>query len=389
MTIRTLCVLGTRPEAIKMIPLIEALSCHSGFINKVCLTGQHSEMLYSVFDLFGVMPDFNLKVMQKNQDLSSLTAKILLEMEGVLQQFSPDMILVHGDTTTALAAALVAFYHRISIGHVEAGLRTHDLLLPWPEEGNRKLIGTLADLHFASTQIAKMNLLREGVNPNTIVVTGNTVIDASRMAISLLQKDKTKYDALKMKYASLTEGKPFILVTGHRRENFGEGFENICDALSRIADAVPHIDIVYPVHLNPNVQKPVMNLLSQVKNIHLIEPVDYLNFVYLMKTCYLILTDSGGIQEEASFFNKPVLVMRDKTERPEALSAGLALLVGTHTDSIFKHVLELINNTALYEKMTRGESLYGDGRASLRIIDALKEKLTEKKHLKEPIQTFV
>lgn len=389
MAIRTLCVLGTRPEAIKMIPLIEALSSHSEFINKVCLTGQHSEMLYSVFDLFGISSDFNLRVMQKNQDLSSLTAKILLEMEAVLEQFSPDMILVHGDTTTALAAALVAFYHCIPIGHVEAGLRTHDLLLPWPEEGNRKLIGALANLHFAPTQIAKMNLLREGISANNIVVTGNTVIDAACMALALLQKDKQKNEALKMRYSLLTEGRPFILVTGHRRENFGEGFKNICYALLRVAIAYPGFDIIYPVHLNPNVHEPVTNLLSSVKNIHLIEPVDYLTFVYLMKTCYLILTDSGGIQEEASFFKKPVLVMRDKTERPEAVSAGLALLVGASSDSIFSYVAELINNSVLYERMTGGKALYGDGRASLRIISALREKFIKEKNPDEEPETLL
>ncbi|MDR3442142.1 MAG: UDP-N-acetylglucosamine 2-epimerase (non-hydrolyzing) [Legionella sp.] len=390
MTIKTLCIFGTRPEVIKMAPVIKQLEKNSYFNNKVCVTGQHQQMTTSLFELFKIKPDFNLHVMTANQDLSHLTAKILTGLTDVFKQYTPDCVLVHGDTTTTLAASLSAYYHQIPVVHVEAGLRTGDIYSPWPEEVNRKLAGSLATIHFAPTPKSRQNLLREGVLAEDIFITGNTVIDALFEMVTLLETKAGLKEQLQNQFGFLTSNRKFILVTGHRRENFGQGFEHICKALAQIAAGFPDIDIVYPVHLNPNVQNTVKSLLSGINNIFLIEPVDYLPFVYLMKSSYLILTDSGGVQEEAPSLGKPVLVMREKTERPEAIDAGTVLLVGTDCNEIVAKVALLLNNTALYAKMSGAINPYGDGNAVSRIIDVLSARfntLTESTATIEKIAT--
>ena len=369
--IRSLCVFGTRPEAIKMAPVIKQLTKHAAFSNQVCVTGQHRDMLEPFLDMFKIKPDFDLHVMTPNQTLSKLTANILEGLARVFKRYRPDIILVHGDTTTTLATSLAAYYHRIPIAHVEAGLRTGNLLLPWPEEANRKLTGVLAAQHFAPTPLSRQNLLDEGVSDDAIYVTGNTVIDA---LFEVLQQFASN-PGLEQKYAQqfsyLMPERRMILVTGHRRENFGGGFERICEALVRIAKAFPEVDVVYPVHPNPHVQAPVNALLSDIPNIYLIAPADYLPFVYLMKNAHIILTDSGGIQEEAPSLGKPVLVMRDTTERPEALEAGTVELVGTDADVILEAVTRLLKNDEYYHGMSQAQNPYGDGEASRRIVDAL------------------
>ncbi|MCL9683581.1 non-hydrolyzing UDP-N-acetylglucosamine 2-epimerase [Legionella maioricensis] len=373
MTVNTLCVFGTRPEAIKMAPLIKELEARNTICNKICVTEQHQQMLESVLNLFEIKPDFNLRVMTANQDLSSLTTKILMGLAEVFKQYKPDFVLVHGDTTTTLAASLSAYYHRIPVVHIEAGLRTGDMTSPWPEEANRKLAGALAVAHFAPTQCSRENLLREGVAPESIYVTGNTVIDALNEMVDKIDQDSALSCKLSSEFPFLSPERRFILVTGHRRENFGEGFERICRALAEIAVLFPYIDIVYPVHLNPHVQQPVKSLLGHISNVHLIEPVDYLPFVYLMKSAYIILTDSGGIQEEAPSLGKPVLVMRDITERPEAVESGTVKLVGTDIEKIVGNVALLLTNNELYQRMSCAQNPYGDGKASERIAEVISQ----------------
>jgi len=375
--IHSLCVFGTRPEAIKMAPVVKHLAEHAAFDSKVCVTGQHRQMLEPFLALFNIKPDFDLNVMTPNQTLSKLTTNILNGLAGVFEHYRPDVILVHGDTTTTLATSLAAYYHQIPVAHVEAGLRTGNIFLPWPEEANRKLTSVLAAQHFAPTPLSRQNLLDEGVPADAIHVTGNTVVDA---LFDVLQQFESN-PALEKNYAKqfmfLTPKRRMILVTGHRRENFGGGFERICQALVRIAETFPDVDIVYPVHLNPQVQAPVNGLLSSTPNIHLIAPVDYLPFVYLMKASYMILTDSGGIQEEAPSLGKPVLVMRDTTERPEALEAGTVQLVGTEAPVIVSAVTRLLDDAEHYRRMSQAQNPYGDGDASRRIADALLTKFAE------------
>ena len=368
---KILTVFGTRPEAIKMAPLALQLANDTRFDARVCVTAQHREMLDQVIELFAIEPDYDLNLMQPGQTLPGLTAAILKGMHEVLSDFQPDKVLVHGDTATTFAVTLASYYHQIPVGHVEAGLRTGNLYSPWPEEGNRKLTGAIAASHFAPTETAKENLLREGVASERIVVTGNTVIDALLDVTARLQPGSALEARLKQQFSFLDEDKRLILVTGHRRESFGGGFERICESLRRIADANPDVEILYPVHLNPNVQEPVNRLLSGQPNIRLVEPQDYLPFVYLMNRSYLILTDSGGIQEEAPALGKPVLVMRETTERPEAVEAGTVKLVGTDTQVICNEVQRLFDDPQAYLRMSRAHNPYGDGKACPRIIQAL------------------
>ncbi|MFX1761086.1 UDP-N-acetylglucosamine 2-epimerase (non-hydrolyzing) [Paraburkholderia sp. A1RI-2L] len=370
---KVLLTFGTRPEAIKMAPLVQRLRSDPHFDCKVCVTGQHREMLDQVLALFDIEPDFDLNVMKPGQDLYGVTTSILSGMSGVLERVQPDIVLVHGDTTTTMAATLAAFYRRIPVGHVEAGLRTGNLLSPWPEEANRKLTGALATLHFAPTARARQNLLWEGVDDASITVTGNTVIDALLHVRGRLANDADLRAEAQRSLPALQEaGRRLVLVTGHRRESFGDGFERICTALSQLAYAYPDVDIVYPVHLNPSVREPVNRLLTGIANVHLIEPLDYLPFVSLMDRSHLILTDSGGIQEEAPSLHKPVLVMRDTTERQEAIDAGVVELVGTGVRAIVEGVSRLLDDRSAYVAMSRGDNPYGDGLACGRIAEALK-----------------
>ncbi|OYQ39011.1 UDP-N-acetylglucosamine 2-epimerase (non-hydrolyzing) [Rhodoferax sp. TH121] len=368
---KVLFVFGTRPEAIKMAPLVIALQKNVQFEVRVCVTGQHREMLDQVLNLFAINPCFDLKVMKTGQDLTDITVSILIGLKGVLSQYKPDVVLVHGDTATTFAASLAAYYQQIPVGHVEAGLRTGDLYSPWPEEANRKLTGVLSNLHFAPTEVSRQNLLREGVPAECIFVTGNTVIDALLEVVARLEQDEVMLKELGAKFSFLRDSARVVLVTGHRRESFGGGFERICQALARTASAFPDVDFVYPVHLNPNVREPVNRLLANIDNVHLIEPLDYLPFVYLMSRSFIILTDSGGIQEEAPSLGKPVLVMRDTTERPEAVQAGTVKLVGTDVDVIVGSVAELLTDSDAYLRMSVAHNPYGDGSACQRIIDAL------------------
>jgi UDP-N-acetylglucosamine 2-epimerase (non-hydrolysing) len=370
---KILLVFGTRPEAIKMAPLALKLKENTqDFETKVCVTGQHRQMLDQVLELFNLTPDFDLNLMKPGQMLSDVTSGVLKGLEVVFEEWLPDVVLVHGDTATTFAASLAAYYHKVKIGHVEAGLRTGDIYSPWPEEANRKLTGALANYHFAPTQSSYNNLIKENINPENITITGNTVIDALLKVKEKVETDHKIIADFKAQFSFLDESKKLILVTGHRRENFGQGFLNICQALANIAQKYSDVQIVYPVHLNPNVQKPVNELLSGISNIYLIAPQDYLPFVYLMNRSYLILTDSGGIQEEAPSLGKPVLVMRDTTERPEAVEAGTVKLVGTDADLIEKSVTDLLINTELYQQMAEAHNPYGDGTACQQIIEFLK-----------------
>ncbi|MDR7295813.1 UDP-N-acetylglucosamine 2-epimerase (non-hydrolyzing) [Pelomonas aquatica] len=369
-----LLVFGTRPEAIKMAPVVAAMR-ESDFLDvKVCVTAQHRQMLDQVLDLFRIVPDYDLNLMRAGQDLSDITSRVLQELKPVLADCKPDIVLVHGDTTTAMAAALAAFYARIPVGHVEAGLRTDDIYSPWPEEMNRRIVGRIAALHFAPTTSSQANLAKEGCAPAAIHVTGNTVIDALLDVVARLDSDSPDTTALAQKFFFLDSGKRTILVTGHRRENFGSGFENICLALKRLAER-GDVNIVYPVHLNPNVREPVSRLLGDAPGVHLIEPLEYLPFAYLMRTSYLILTDSGGIQEEAPSLGKPVLVMRDNTERPEAVAAGTVQLVGTDADRIHAAASRLLDDQEAYQAMSEAHNPYGDGKASYRIRQVLESVL--------------
>ncbi|KFF64054.1 non-hydrolyzing UDP-N-acetylglucosamine 2-epimerase [Pectobacterium brasiliense] len=371
---KVLTVFGTRPEAIKMAPLVHALAQDGAFESRICVTAQHREMLDQVLRLFDITPDYDLDIMRPGQGLSEISCRILSGLEPVMAEFKPDLVLVHGDTTTTLATSLAAFYQRIPVGHVEAGLRTGNLYSPWPEEANRKLTGHLAMYHFAPTENSRQNLLREHLSDRHIFVTGNTVIDALFWVRDRILGDAALRLSLDEKYAFLDDNKKLILVTGHRRESFGGGFERICSALADIARRHPEVQIVYPVHLNPNVSEPVNRILSGIDNVMLIAPQDYLPFVYLMNRSYMILTDSGGIQEEAPSLGKPVLVMRDTTERPEAVEAGTVKLVGTEVTSIVDAVSTLLTDEEAYQAMSRAHNPYGDGQACQRIVDALKNR---------------
>ena len=365
---------GTRPEAIKMAPLIKAMQQNSYIQSKVCVTAQHREMLDQVLNLFEVRPDYDLNIMKSGQDLFDVTLNVLRGLKNVLDDYQPDVVLVHGDTTTTFSASLAAYYKQIAIGHVEAGLRTGNILSPWPEEANRKLTSVLAKYHFAPTTNSRSNLIKENINAANIYVTGNTVIDALQLVVQKFNTDRALVSRLAQSIQSLgfqDFDKRFVLVTGHRRENFGDGFFNICNALKALARANPTINIVYPVHLNPNVRQPVIEILSNSPNIKLIEPLEYEAFVFLMSKAYLILTDSGGIQEEAPSLGKPVLVMRDTTERPEAVEAGTVKLVGSNQKAIINAVQQLIDEPKTYNKMSRAHNPYGDGQASKRIIQSL------------------
>lgn len=368
---RILLTFGTRPEAIKMAPLVRRLKNTKGIDCFVCVTGQHREMLDQVLSLFQIRPHFDLNVMKRGQDLYDVTTSIMLGMRDVLTDCRPNLVLVHGDTTTTMVASLASFYQRIPVGHVEAGLRTGNLLSPWPEEANRKLTGVLAATHFAPTERARQNLLAENVPDDRIVVTGNTVIDALLHVRELLANNPQLRVSAERHLPKLEADRRIVLVTGHRRESFGDGFERICSALAQLARAHPDADIVYPMHLNPSVREPVNRLLSNIPNVHLIEPLDYLPFVYLMDRAFLILTDSGGIQEEAPSLGKPVLVMRDTTERQEAVDAGVVKLVGTDAQRIFDGASQLLSDSGMYDAMSRGSNPYGDGNACERIARAL------------------
>lgn len=376
-------VFGTRPEAIKMAPLVKEFQKYpEDFETVVCVTGQHREMLDQVLHIFDIRPDYDLNIMKQGQDLYDVTARVLTGMRDVLKEVSPDIVLVHGDTTTSTAAALAAFYQQIPVGHVEAGLRTYNIYSPWPEEMNRQITGRIATYHFAPTQLSKSNLLKENVSEDKITVTGNTVIDALYWVVNKIKSDK-KLDAeleAILKDAGydvnrLSDGRKLVLITGHRRENFGDGFINMCTAIKDLTQKYPDVDFVYPMHLNPNVRKPIHEVfgedLSNLGNMFFIEPLEYLSFVYLMEKSDIVLTDSGGIQEEAPGLGKPVLVMRDTTERPEALDAGTVKLVGTDYDKIVNSVSELLDDKKAYEKMSKAVNPYGDGMACGRIVERI------------------
>ena len=374
---KILFVFGTRPEAIKMAPVIKAFKDEKIFDTKVCVTGQHRQMLDQVLDIFDIKPDYDLNIMELGQDLFDITANVLSGMKNVLSEYSPDLVLVHGDTSTTSATAIAAFFQKIKVGHIEAGLRTGNIYSPWPEEVNRQISGVIANYHFAPTSTSMENLLKENKNKENILVTGNTVIDALFLVLDKIEKDaKLKNTILKSisDQYRFNSDKKIILVTGHRRENFGEGFTNICKALKKIADDNHDVDIVYPVHLNPNVQKPVKNILSNSKNIYLINPLSYENFIYLMSKSYFIITDSGGVQEEAPSLGKPVLVLRNTTERPEALEAGTVKLVGTNFEAIVNESQKFLDDEKEYKKMSKAHNPYGDGSASKRIVNFFKTK---------------
>lgn len=367
---KVMLVFGTRPEAIKMAPLVKGLQACPDLQTVVCVTAQHREMLDQVLRLFDIVPEHDLNIMKPGQDLFDITGSILHGLKSVFQQERPDLVLVHGDTTTTLATSLAAYYSRIAVGHVEAGLRTGNKHAPFPEEMNRKLTGALADIHFAPTPASQANLLREGVAADTIHVTGNTVIDALLAVVDKLRNDPALQAEFAQRFSFLDPRRRLVLVTGHRRENFGEGFQNICNALADIAAEHADVQVLYPVHLNPNVRQPVNDILAArgLANVHLIDPVDYLPFVYLMDRAHIIVTDSGGIQEEAPSLGKPVLVMRDTTERPEAVEAGTVQLVGTSREKIVAEARRLLTDTKAYAAMSRAHNPYGDGQAVQRIV---------------------
>ena len=374
-------VFGTRPEAIKMAPLVKEFQKHKDlFKTIVCVTGQHREMLDQVLHLFDIVPDHDLNIMKQGQDLYDVTAKVLVGMRDVLKKTQPDIVLVHGDTTTSTAAALAAFYQQIPVGHVEAGLRTHNIYSPWPEEMNRQITGRIATCHFSPTPLSKQNLLNEGIEEKQILVTGNTVIDALYAVVRKIKDDPAVETTLNNSLKSsgydvdrLNNARRLVLITGHRRENFGEGFINMCTGIKTLTEKYPDVDFVYPMHLNPNVRKPIHEVFGekQQKNMFFIEPLEYLPFVYLMEKSTLVLTDSGGIQEEAPGLGKPVLVMRDTTERPEAVDAGTVKLVGTDRNKIISEVSRLLDDKAYYEKMSKATNPYGDGMACERIVNHL------------------
>lgn len=382
---KVMLVFGTRPEAIKMAPLVKEFQKYpEQFQTIVCVTGQHREMLDQVLQLFEIVPDYDLNIMKQGQDLYDITARVLLGMRDVLNEVKPDVVLVHGDTTTSMAASLAAFYQQIAVGHVEAGLRTYDIYSPWPEEMNRQITSRIATYNFSPTPLSEKNLKEEKVHGN-IYVTGNTVIDALHMVVEKLKNDVTlaaKQEQMLAKagydVARLADGKKLVLITGHRRENFGEGFINMVTAIKNLTEKYPNVDFVYPMHLNPNVRKPIHEVfgenLSDLGNMFFIEPLQYLEFIYLMEKSTIVLTDSGGIQEEAPGLGKPVLVMRDTTERPEALESGTVRLVGTNHDLIVEEVSTLLDNQSVYDKMSRAVNPYGDGKACDRIVYALRNR---------------
>lgn len=381
---KVMLVFGTRPEAIKMAPLVKEFEKHSNdFETIVCVTGQHRQMLDQVLQLFEIKPQYDLNIMKQGQDLYDVTARVLVGMRDVLKEVQPDVVLVHGDTTTSMAAALAAFYQQIPVGHVEAGLRTHNIYSPWPEEMNRQMTGRMATYNFSPTPLSRQNLLEEKVSESTITVTGNTVIDALYWVVDKIKNTESLSAELttKLKTAGydvdrLSSGKKLVLITGHRRENFGDGFINMCTAIRDLTNKYPDVDFVYPMHLNPNVRKPIHEVfgedLSNLGNMFFIEPLEYLEFVFLMEKCNIVLTDSGGIQEEAPGLGKPVLVMRDTTERPEALEAGTVKLVGTDYDKIVSEVSMLLDNKEYYDTMSKAVNPYGDGLACGRIVESLK-----------------
>lgn len=382
---KIMLVFGTRPEAIKMAPLVKGFLNYPDFFETiVCVTGQHREMLDQVLQIFDIKPDYDLNIMKQGQDLYDVTASVLIGMRDVLREAKPDVVLVHGDTTTSTASALAAFYQQIPVGHVEAGLRTHNIYSPWPEEMNRLITGRIAAYHFSPTPLSRRNLLSEGVNPETVIVTGNTVIDTLYMVVDKIKSNKALDMELKNVLTNvgydvnrLADGRKLVLITGHRRENFGDGFISVCTAIKDLTRKYPKVDFVYPMHLNPNVRKPIHEVfgdeLSDLGNMFFIEPLQYLSFVYLMEKSTLVLTDSGGIQEEAPGLGKPVLVMRDTTERPEALDAGTVKLVGTNCNKIVSEVSALLNDAEYYERMSMAINPYGDGKASQRIIDSFRD----------------
>ena len=379
--IKILSVFGTRPEAIKMAPLVKELEARSGdFQSVVCVTAQHRQMLDQVLDIFSIKPDYDLDIMRQGQDLYDVTSRVLLGMRDVLRKEVPDIVLVHGDTTTSMAVALASFYEKIPVGHIEAGLRTHNIYSPWPEEMNRQITGRIASLHFSPTPLSRQNLLNENVPAENITITGNTVIDALQMVVSKISGDESLKTDLAMRLrdsgydvSRLSERRRLVLITGHRRENFGEGFLNICRAIRDLVSKYPDVDFVYPMHLNPNVRKPIAEVFGEktASNVFFIEPLEYLSFVFLMEKSSIVLTDSGGIQEEAPGLGKPVLVMRDTTERPEAVDAGTVKLVGTDYRKIVDGVSLLLDSKAEYDKMSHSVNPYGDGKASIRIINTL------------------
>lgn len=377
-------VFGTRPEAIKMSPLVKEFQKHTEINTIVCVTGQHREMLDQVLQIFEIIPDYDLNIMKQGQDLYDVTARVLIGMRHVLKEVRPDVVLVHGDTTTSTAAALAAFYQQIPVGHVEAGLRTFNIYSPWPEEMNRQITGRIATYHFAPTQLSKRNLQDEGIDEQCIHVTGNTVIDTLYIVTDKIKQDIVLNERLKKELNTagydvmrLNERKKMVLITGHRRENFGDGFISMCTAIKELTQKYPEVDFIYPMHLNPNVRKPIHEVfgedLSELENMFFIEPLEYLGFVYLMEKSTIVLTDSGGIQEEAPGLGKPVLVMRDTTERPEALEAGTVKLVGTDYDKIVCEVSVLLDNEKLYNEMSKAVNPYGDGKACVRIVELLSE----------------
>ena len=377
---KVMLVFGTRPEAIKMAPLVKEFRKHpDAFQTVVCVTGQHRQMLDQVLHLFEIAPDYDLNIMKQGQDLYDVTSRVLLGMRDVLQESNPDIVLVHGDTTTSTAAALAAFYRQIPVGHVEAGLRTHNIYSPWPEEMNRQITGRIAGYHFAPTELSRKNLLAEGIADDRIFVTGNTVIDALHQVVAKISSSDAMRAELDQALLSagydtkrLANGKRLVLITGHRRENFGDGFLSMCSAIKALNEKYPEMDFVYPMHLNPNVRRPIGEVFGETPpgNMFFIEPLDYLPFVYLMEKSYLVLTDSGGIQEEAPGLGKPVLVMRDTTERPEALEAGTVKLVGTDYDKIIDEVSRLADDPDYYQSMSRAVTPYGDGMGCERILSA-------------------
>ena len=381
---KVLLVFGTRPEAIKMAPLVKKFQEDSEFQTIVCVTAQHREMLDQVLDIFDIKPDYDLNIMKQGQDLYDITSRVLLGLRDVLNETNPDVVLVHGDTTTSTAAALAAFYKQIPVAHVEAGLRTNNIYSPWPEEMNRRITGRIATYHLAPTELSRQNLLKENVDNQNIIITGNTVIDALLWVVNKIKSDANLADTLQININNngydidrIEDKRKLVLITGHRRENFGEGFRNICNAIKTLSIKYPDVDFVYPMHLNPNVRKPIAEIFGNDKdksgNTFFIEPLDYLNFVFLMEKADIILTDSGGIQEEAPSLGKPVLVMRDNTERPEALEAGTVKLVGTDYDKIINEVSELLENEESYNKMSKAVNPYGNGSACKRIVNFMKK----------------
>ena len=380
---KVLLVFGTRPEAIKMAPLVKKFQEDSEFQTIVCVTAQHREMLDQVLDIFDIKPDYDLNIMKQGQDLYDITSRVLLGLRDVLNETNPDVVLVHGDTTTSTAAALAAFYKQIPVAHVEAGLRTNNIYSPWPEEMNRRITGRIATYHLAPTELSRQNLLKENVDNQNIIITGNTVIDALLWVVNKIKSDANLAETLQINIKNngydidrIEDKRKLVLITGHRRENFGEGFRNICNAIKTLSIKYPDVDFVYPMHLNPNVRKPIAEIFGNDKdksgNTFFIEPLDYLNFVFLMEKADIILTDSGGIQEEAPSLGKPVLVMRDNTERPEALEAGTVKLVGTDYDKIINEVSELLENEESYNEMSKAVNPYGDGSACERIVNFTK-----------------